>query len=77
MLIKILGASCARCRQLAANVERAVTELGLVAEVAKVDDTDEILKYGVLSIPALVVDGEVRSIGRVPTVEQVKRLLGK
>jgi len=75
MDIRILGASCARCRQLLANVERAVRELGIAAAVTKVDDIDEIIKYGVLTIPALVVDGKVLSAGRVLSAEGVKRLL--
>jgi small redox-active disulfide protein 2 len=75
MDIRILGASCARCRQLLANVERAVRELGIAAAVTKVDDIDEIIKYGVLTIPALVVDGKVLSAGRVLSPEGVKRLL--
>jgi small redox-active disulfide protein 2 len=75
MDICILGASCARCRQLLANVERAVRELGIAAAVTKVDDIDEIIKYGVLTIPALVVDGKVLSAGRVLSAEGVKRLL--
>ncbi|MCL6450721.1 MAG: thioredoxin family protein [Acetobacteraceae bacterium] len=75
MDIRILGASCAKCRQLAANVERAVRDLGLAVEITKVDDVAEMVRYGILAVPAMVVDGEVRSVGRVLTPDQVKRIL--
>lgn len=73
--IQVLGTGCAKCRQLTANAERAVAELGLSASVEKVEDVREIMKFRVLSTPALVVDGAVKSTGRVLTPEAIKGLL--
>ncbi len=75
MKIQVLGPGGSRCKQLAANAEKAVAELGLGASVEKVEDVREILKYRVLSTPALVVDGAVKSLGRVLTAEAIKDLL--
>jgi small redox-active disulfide protein 2 len=73
--IEILGPGCARCRQLAETAEEAARQLGLSYELEKVEDLDRILKYGVMMTPALVVDGEVKVFGRVPSVTEVKSLL--
>jgi small redox-active disulfide protein 2 len=73
--IQILGPGCAKCRQLTANVEQAVRELGVDASVEKVEDVLEVRKFRVLSTPALVVDGTVRSLGRVLPPEAIKALL--
>lgn len=75
MRIQVLGTGCAKCKQLTAAAERAVAELGLAAEVEKVEDLREIMKFRVMSTPALVVDGQVRSTGKVLTPEAVKALL--
>ncbi len=75
MRIQVLGTGCAKCKQLTANAERAVAELGLVATVEKVEDLREIMKFRVLSTPALVVDGTVKSLGRVLSPEAIKELL--
>lgn len=75
MKIQVLGTGCARCKQLTANAEAAVAELGLDARVEKVEDLREIMKFKVMSTPALVVDGQVRSTGRVLSLEDVKALL--
>ncbi|WP_334109423.1 thioredoxin family protein [Thermodesulfitimonas autotrophica] len=73
--IKVLGTGCARCRALEGEVRRVVAELGLAAEVRKVSDMGEILSHGVMSVPALVVDGRVVVSGRVPSREEIKRWL--
>ena len=73
--IQVLGPGCAKCKQLTANAERAVAELGLSVPVEKVEDVREIMKFRVLSTPVLVVDGAVRSLGRVLTPEAIKELL--
>ncbi len=75
MLIQVLGTGCARCKQLTANAEKAVQELGLGAVVEKVEDLREIAKLGVMRTPALAVDGKVRSAGEVLSPEAVKALL--
>ncbi|MFI5175103.1 MAG: thioredoxin family protein [Terriglobia bacterium] len=75
MNIKILGSGCIKCKELAHNVELAVAELKLPATIEKVTDIVEIVKYGILSTPALVVDGEVVSHGRVLNPSEAERLL--
>ncbi len=75
MKIQVLGTGCAKCRQLTANAEKAVADLGLQATVEKVEDLREIMKLGVMTTPALVVDGKVRVAGKVLTPEAVAELL--
>jgi small redox-active disulfide protein 2 len=75
MRIQVLGTGCAKCKQLTANAERAVAELGLGVTVEKVEDVREIMKFRVLSTPALVVDGAVKSTGRVLAPEAIRDLL--
>ena len=72
MKIEILGMGCPRCRQLARRAEDAARALGKEVEVIKVDDLETITGYGVLSTPALVVDGMVKATGRVPEIEEIK-----
>jgi small redox-active disulfide protein 2 len=75
MKIQVLGTGCAKCKQLTANAEKAVAELGLDVQVEKVEDAREIMKFHVMSTPALAVDGNVRSAGKVLSPEAVKELL--
>ena len=75
MRIQVLGTGCAKCRQLTANTERAVAELGLGVAVEKVEDLREIMKFKVISTPALAVDGKVVSAGRLLAPDEVKELL--
>lgn len=75
MKIQILGPGCSRCKQLTASAQKAVAELGLDAEIEKVEDMREIMKFHIMSTPALVVDGTVRSSGKVLSPEAVKELL--
>jgi small redox-active disulfide protein 2 len=70
--IEILGSGCAKCKKTKEIVEQAVAELGVAAQVVKVEDMDRILSYGVMITPAVVVDGDVKIAGKVPTVEKVK-----
>jgi len=76
MKIQVLGTGCAKCKTLTANAEKAVQELGSDASIEKVEDVREIMKFGVMSTPALVVDGKVMTAGKVPTPDQIKKLLG-
>ena len=73
--IQVLGTGCAKCKQLTANAEKAVAELGLGVTVEKVEDVREIMRFKVMSTPALVVDGAIRSTGKVLSAEDVKVLL--
>ncbi len=75
MVIQILGSGCPKCKQLEANAREAVTRTGVTAEVQKVTDIDQIMEMGVMMTPALVIDGEVRSVGKVLTVEQISAQL--
>ncbi len=75
MKIQVLGPGCAKCKQLTANAQKAVAELGVDATVEKVEDVQEIVKYRVLSTPALVVDGTVKSLGRVLSPDAIKEIL--
>ncbi len=75
MKIQILGPGCSRCKQLTASAHQAVAELGLQAEIEKVEDMREIMKFRIMSTPALVIDGTVRSSGKVLSAEAVKMLL--
>lgn len=75
MIIKILGSGCANCKKLEENTKKAVEELGIQAEIQKVEDFKEIMKYGVMRTPALVVDEKVKSFGKVLSAEEVKNIL--
>ena len=77
MEIEVLGTGCQKCRQMLANVERAVREVGLKAEVRKIEDIGAIVDRGIMLTPALVIDGEVVVSGKVPTVDDVKALLSR
>ena len=73
--IQILGTGCAKCQKLAAVANEAAKALGLPYELQKVTDLKQIMSFKVLSTPALVVDGQVKLSGRVPTVEEAKQLI--
>ncbi len=71
MKIQILGTGCTKCRQLEANVREAVAQKGSSAEIEKVSDIDQIMEMGVMMTPALVIDGEVTSVGKVLSPDQI------
>ena len=73
--IQILGIGCPKCAKLQANARAAAEELGLEATVELITDMDVITRFEVLMLPALVVDGQVKMIGKVPGVEEMKRVL--
>ncbi|AJQ29083.1 thioredoxin family protein [Pelosinus fermentans] len=75
MKIEILGMGCQKCSTLLETTKQAAEELGINAEFVKVENIKEIMKYGVMSTPALVVDGVVKVSGKVPNKEEIKALL--
>lgn len=75
MKLQILGTGCRKCQALYANAEMAVQALGVEAEIEKVEDIQQIIKFGVMMTPALAVDGKVKVTGRVATVDEIKGLL--
>ncbi len=75
MIIEILGTGCPKCKVLLANVEKAVKELEIEAEIVKVTKLNDIMNYGVMITPALVINGEIKSYGRVLTTEDIKKLI--
>lgn len=75
MVIKVLGPGCMNCKKLAENAKEAVKELGIDATIEKVENFKDILAYGVMKTPGLVVDEQVKVMGRVVTVEEIKKLL--
>lgn len=74
MEIKILGTGCSKCEKLEKNVETALHEMNVEATVSKVEDLLELVSYGVMSTPGLVIDDEVKSVGRVLSVNEIKKL---
>ena len=77
MEIKVLGSGCAKCNLLEEVTKRAVAQAGIEASVEKITDVVAIMNYGVMTTPALVVDGQVRMSGRVPSVDDLVALLTK
>ena len=77
MEIKVLGPGCAKCQQTEKTVREAVDEAGVSADVEKVTDLMQIASYGVFGTPAVVVDGEVKSVGKIPTKDEIKGWLKK
>jgi len=75
MKIEVLGMGCANCKRLYENALEAVKVIGKEVEVVKVEDIQKIMAYGVMSTPALVVDGVVKTKGKVPKVEEIKELI--
>ena len=74
--IQILGPGCPKCKKLAENAQAAAGELQIDYEIEKVTDINDIMGFGVIVTPGLVVDGEVKSTGKVLSVEEIKKLLG-
>ncbi len=75
MKIQILGTGCPKCRKLAENTEAAAKALGVEYTIEKVTDINEITNFGVMMTPALVVDGEVKVVGKVPSTDEIKKFL--
>ena len=75
MKIASLGMGCQKCNALYENAKKAVEEKGIQAEIVKVEDMDQIIEYGVMMTPALVLDGKVKSSGKVLSAEEIKQCL--
>ncbi|MFA5424113.1 MAG: thioredoxin family protein [Phycisphaerae bacterium] len=73
--IEILGTGCPKCKKLAENAETAAKEMGIEYEIRKVTDISEITGFGVMMTPALAVDGKVKIVGKVASVDEIKNLL--
>jgi small redox-active disulfide protein 2 len=73
--VQVLGTGCAKCNQLAENARMAVHQLGLQCEVVKVSDIKEIMDFGVMITPALAIDGNVKTSGKLLSVEEIKEML--
>lgn len=73
--LQILGTGCPKCQQLAEHTQAAAQQLGLEYKLEKVTNIQDIMKFGVMMTPALAVDGVVKCMGRVPTVEEIKKML--
>ena len=73
--IQVLGTGCRKCVSLKGNVEAALQQSGIQADVQKIEDINEIVKFGVMSTPALAIDGDVKIIGKVATIEEILHVL--
>lgn len=77
MEIKVLGPGCPKCQKTEEMVKEAVSASGVSADIIKVTDTMEIAKHGVFGTPAVVVDGEVKSVGKIPSADEIKSWIEK
>ena len=75
MKIKILGTGCHKCKKLEENARKALAETKIKAEITKITDINEIVDYGVMSMPAIVIDNKLKCSGRIPDVEEIKEWL--
>jgi small redox-active disulfide protein 2 len=73
--LQILGAGCPKCKKLLELTEQAARELAIEYEIEKVTDIDEIMSFGIMMTPGLAVDGEVKVAGKIPNVEEIKKIL--
>ena len=72
---QVLGTGCAKCKTLYETVKKAVAETGIDALVEKVEDIEQIMAFEILMMPGLVIDGEVKTAGRLPNIEEVKKMI--
>ena len=77
MKIEILGTGCPKCKTLEANARSAIAELGIKVDIVKITDIAKIIEYGVMSTPAIVIEGEVKASGRIPELEEIKKWVRK
>jgi small redox-active disulfide protein 2 len=77
MKIQVLGTGCPKCRKTYENAEQAVRDLGVCADLEKVEDLKAIMGFGIMVTPALAVDGEVKVAGKIPSVDDVKKIISE
>ena len=77
MKLEVLGTGCAKCKKLTELVEQVTNETGIVAEISKVDQINDIMNYGVMITPALAVDGKVVVSGRIPSKDEIKKWISR
>jgi small redox-active disulfide protein 2 len=77
MKIEILGTGCSKCNKTKEVIEKVLKNTGVKAEVVKVEDIETILKYGVMITPAVVIDGDVKTVGKVPDEKEIKKWVTK
>ena len=75
MRIEVLGMGCPSCKRLEENVRKALEEAKVKAEVVKVDDLQQMIERGIMFTPALIIDGDAKAVGRVPSVDEIKKML--
>jgi len=75
MKIEIYGSGCAKCKKTEEIVRQAVNELNIKAEISKIEDLQKIIDKGIMMTPAVAVDGEIKILGRVPSTQDVKKIL--
>ena len=75
MIIKILGSGCASCQKLYSTAQEAAKEIGVNADFEKIEDIRKIMSYGVMRTPALVINEKVKSFGKVPSKEEIKKYI--
>lgn len=73
MKVQVYGTGCAKCKALEKTATKSIEDLGVNVEVEKIEDMDKILEVGLLSVPGFSVDGEMKSMGRVPSAEEIKK----
>jgi small redox-active disulfide protein 2 len=77
MKIEVLGMGCPSCKRLEENVRKAVKEAKVKAQIVKIDDLQQIIERGIMFTPALIIDGDEKAVGRVPSVDEIKKMLKK
>lgn len=77
MKIEILGAGCSKCNKTKEVIEKVLKNDGVKAEVVKVEDLEKILNYGVMITPAVVIDGEVKLVGKVPNEKEIRKWISQ
>jgi small redox-active disulfide protein 2 len=75
MKIQVLGTGCPKCKKTYENVEKALKELGICADIEKVEDLKAIMSFGIMMTPAVAIDGRVEIQGKVPSVEEAKKIV--